>query len=346
MTETLPFPDVLAEVESTTGLSASTARRAFDEILAGLWSPSQIAGLLVGLRAKPDSPIVVAAAAQSLRAAMVCVKHKYDKLVDTCGTGGDGQRTLNLSTGAAIMLSAAGTRVAKHGNRAMSSRTGAADVLEQLGIPINLGPEAAANLLDEVGIAFLLAPTHHPAMRFAAPVRRELGVRTLFNCLGPLANPAGATYQLLGAFSNAIRPVLAETLLQLGTVKAWVVHSSDGLDEISPFGPTHVTELANGKVAEFEIVPEDFGLECSEPGAIAGSGPDYNAQVLLDVLSGNPHPSRDAFVINAAAALVVSEAISPRDAADQMQQVLDSGAGLAKLKAWREAAVRQAAGTS
>ncbi len=186
MTETLHFPDVLSQVESSAGLSAATARQAFDEILAGLWSPSQIAGLLVGLRAKPDSPTVVAAAALSLRAAMVSVNHQHEKLVDTCGTGGDGQRTLNLSTGAAIMLSAAGIRVAKHGNRAMSSRTGAADVLEQLGIPINLGSEAAANLLDEVGIAFLLAPTHHPAMRFAAPVRRELGVRTLFNCFGPI----------------------------------------------------------------------------------------------------------------------------------------------------------------
>jgi anthranilate phosphoribosyltransferase len=274
---------------------------------------------------------------------MVSVKHHHDKLVDTCGTGGDGQRTLNLSTGAAIMLSAAGIRVAKHGNRAMSSRTGAADVLEQLGIPINLAPEAAANLLDEVGIAFLLAPTHHPAMRFAAPVRRELGVRTLFNCLGPLANPAGAKYQLLGAYSNAIRPVLAETLSQLGTVKAWVVHSLDGLDEVSPFGPTHVTELVEGKLTEFDIAPEDFGLKRGEPGAIAGAGPDYNAQILLDVLGGNPHPSRDAFVINAAAALVVAQSVSPREAASQMQRVLDTGAGLAKLTAWREAAMRQAA---
>jgi len=345
MTETLPFPDVLAEVESNAGLSASTARQAFDEILAGVWSPSQIAGLLVGLRAKPDSPSVVAAAAQSLRAAMISVRHNYEKLVDTCGTGGDGQRTLNLSTGAAIMLAAVGTRVAKHGNRAMSSRTGAADVLEQLGIPINLGPEAAKNLLDEVGIAFLLAPTHHPAMRFAAPVRRELGVRTLFNCLGPLANPAGAQYQLLGAFSDKIRPVLAETLRQLGTVKAWVVHSSDGLDEVSPFGPTQVTALVDGQLSEFEITPEDFGLERSERGAIAGAGPDYNAQVLMEVLAGNSHPSSNAFVLNAAAALVVAEAIPLREAAAQMQQVLDSGAGMAKLTAWREAAVRQAVST-
>ena len=340
MTDTLAFPKVLAEIESNAGLSSETARRAFDEILEGLWTPAQIAGLLVGLRAKPDSPTVVTAAAQSLRSAMVAVKHDHSKLVDTCGTGGDGQGTLNLSTGAAIMLAAAGVIVAKHGNRAMSSRTGAADVLEQLGIPVTLEPSAVEDVLEEVGITFLLAPTHHPAMRFAVPVRRELGVRTLFNCLGPLANPAGANYQLLGAFSDSIRPVLAESLRQLGSVKAWVVHSLDGLDEISPFGPTRVTELSNGRLSEFEIGPEDFGLERSSPGAIAGAGPEFNARALSDVLAGSSHPARNAFVINAAAALTVAESISLPDAAARMQQVLDSGAGLRKLDAWRKAAQR------
>lgn len=346
MTDTLPFPKVLAEVESIAGLSAATARRAFDEILEGLWTPTQIAGLLVGLRSKPDSPTVVTAAAQSLRSAMVAVKHNHSKLVDTCGTGGDGQGTLNLSTGAAIMLSAAGVVVAKHGNRAMSSRTGAADVLEQLGIPVTLGPTAAESLLEEVGITFLLAPTHHPAMRFAAPVRRELGVRTLFNCLGPLANPAGANYQLLGAFSDSIRPVLAESLRRLGSVRAWVVHSLDGLDEISPFGPTRVTELNDGRLLEFEIGPGDFGLGHSDPGAIAGAGPEYNARVLSEVLSGRSHPSRTAFVINAAAALSLAESVPLREAAARMQQVLDSGIGLEKLDAWRQAAQRHAKGAS
>ena len=342
MTDTLPFSKVLAEIESTAGLSAETARKAFDEILEGLWTPAQIAGLLVALRARPDSPVVVTAAAQSLRAAMVPVKHDHAKVVDTCGTGGDGQGTLNLSTGAAIMLAAAGVTVAKHGNRAMSSRTGAADVLEQLGIPVTLGTDAVQSVLGEVGITFLLAPTHHPAMRFASPVRRELGVRTLFNCLGPLANPAGADHQLLGAFSDSIRPVLAEALRQLGSVRAWVVHSMDGLDEISPFGPTRVTELKAGGLTEFEITPEDFGLSRSEPGAIAGAGPEYNASVLQDVLSGAAHPSRTAFVVNAAAALAISESLSLRDAATRMQQILDSGAALEKLHAWRQAAQRQA----
>jgi anthranilate phosphoribosyltransferase len=343
MTDTLLFPKVLAELESSEGLSADMARRAFDEILEGQWTQAQIAGLLIGLRAKPDSPTVVTAAAQSLRAAMVVVTHRHPKLVDTCGTGGDGQGTLNLSTGAAIMLAATGIKVAKHGNRAMSSRTGAADVLEQLGIPVTIAPRIAETLLRDVGITFLLAPTHHPAMRFAAPVRRELGVRTLFNCLGPLANPASANYQLLGAFSDVIRPVLAESLRRLGSVRAWVVHSLDGLDEISPFAPTRVTQLVDGTLSEFEIAPEDFGLERSDPGAIAGAGPDYNARVLSDVLSGRPHPSRNAFVMNAAAALAIAESIPLQDAAIQMQRVLDSGAALEKLTAWRDAAQRHSA---
>jgi anthranilate phosphoribosyltransferase len=340
MTDATPFSKVLAEVESSDGLSSALARRAFDEILEGLWTPAQISGLLVALRGRPDSPTVVTAAAQSMRAAMVRVKHQHSKVVDTCGTGGDGQGTLNLSTGAAIMLAACGVRVAKHGNRAMSSRTGAADVLEQLGIPVTLSPSAAACLLDEVGIAFMLAPTHHPAMRFAAPVRRELGVRTLFNCLGPLANPAGATFQLLGAYSDAIRPILAESLRRLGSEKAWVIHSRDGMDEFSPFVSTRVTELEGQKLREFELSPADFGLEPSEKGAIAGASPDFNAQALEDVLAGKPHSARNAFILNAAAALVVAESLPLREAAKRMQQVLDSGAATQKLSAWRQAANR------
>jgi anthranilate phosphoribosyltransferase len=344
MTEAIHFPEVLSEAMSASGLSASAARLAFDAILQGQWTAAQIAGLLVALRAKPDSPAVIAAAAQSLRAAMLPVEHPFDVVVDTCGTGGDGTKSLNLSTGAAIMLAAMGIVVAKHGNRAMSSRTGAADVLEKLGIPINLAPLASAHVLREVGITFLMAPTHHPAMRYAAPVRRELGVRTLFNCLGPLANPAGAQYQLLGAYSDEIRPILAETLRRLGAKRAWVVHSTDGMDEVSPFGVTRVSQLDSGELSEFEITPEDFGLDRSAPGAVAGADPDHNAQALLDVLSGKPHTARNAFIINAAAALVVANATPMGQAARQMQKVLDSGAALAKLNDWRVAAQPHSAG--
>ncbi len=338
MTDALPFSKVLAEVESSTGLSSELARRAFDEILQGLWTPAQISGLLIALRARPDSPTVVTAAAQSMRAAMVRVTHQQTKVVDTCGTGGDGHGTLNLSTGAAIMLAASGVTVAKHGNRAMSSKTGAADVLEQLGVPVNLAPTAAEHLLRDVGIAFMLAPTHHPAMRFAAPVRRELGVRTLFNCLGPLANPASANFQLLGAYSDSIRPVLAESLRRLGSTKAWVIHSRDGMDEMSPFAPTRVTELDGDQLKEFELCPEDFGFVPSEEGAIAGAGPEFNAKALEHVLAGNPHPARTAFILNAAAALVVAQSLPLKEAAERMQHVLDSGAAIQKLAEWRKAA--------
>jgi len=341
MTESNLFIDVLLETESETGLSAPTTRRAFDAILQGQWTAAQIAGLLIAMRAKPDSAAVIAAAAESLRAAMLPVEHSFDVLVDTCGTGGDGSKSLNLSTGAAIMLAAAGVPIAKHGNRAMSSRTGAADVLEKLGIPTTLDPSASAAILAEVGITFMMAPQHHPAMRHAAPVRRELGVRTIFNCLGPLANPAGVRYQLLGAYSDTIRPILAETLRRLGTKSAWVVHSEDGMDEVSPFGVTRVSELRDGQVRELRITPEEFGLRPSEPGAVAGADPDYNARVLLEVLSGKPHRARDAFVINAAAALFVARGTPWKSAAQAMQRVLDDGSAIAKLNEWKSAAQRR-----
>ena len=268
----ITFGEVLKELESPAGLSGALARRVFDAVLTGAWTPVQIAGLLVGLRLRPDNPDVYAAAVQAMRATMVPVEHSFDCVVDTCGTGGDGQGTLNISTTAAIVVASAGHVVAKHGNRAVSSRSGSADVLEALGIPLDLDPVKATNVLREVGISFLLASTHHPAMRYAMPARRELGVRTLFNCLGPMANPALATHQLIGAYSSSIRPMLAETLAKVGTRAVWVVCGHDGLDEVSPFAATSVTELRNGKIREFEVTPEDFGLPRSQAGAIAGGG--------------------------------------------------------------------------
>jgi anthranilate phosphoribosyltransferase len=211
-----------------------------------------------------------------------------------------------------------------------------------MGIPINLEPSDSAAVLREVGITFLMAPRHHPAMRHAAPVRRELGVRTVFNCLGPLANPAGAQFQLLGAYSDVIRPILAETLRRLGAKRAWVVHSDDGMDEVSPFGVTRVSQLQDGEVRELQITPSDFGLEACEPGAVNGADPEYNAQALLDVLAGKPHRARDAFVINAAAAQFVANGTPWKEAARTMQRVLDDGSALAKLNEWKAAAHRRA----
>jgi anthranilate phosphoribosyltransferase len=273
-----------------------------------------------------------------MRAAMLGVDHGLARVLDTCGTGGDGLGTVNLSTGAAIIAAAAGVPVAKHGNRAVSSRAGSADVLEALGIPLDVPPHLAAEVLREANIAFLMAPAHHPAMRHGGVARRELGIRTIFNLLGPLANPARATHQLLGAYDDSVRPMLAETLRSLGVERAWVVRGEEGLDEVSPFGPTRVTELSGGSLTEHRIAPEDFGLSPSSEGAVAGGDAEHNARILSDVLSGRPHPATDAFVLNAAAALVVAGDLAPRAAVDRVRQALETGAAARALESWRNAA--------
>ncbi len=338
MSQTIAFSPVLTELLSPSGLSPATVRQVFDAIFAGAWTPAQIGGFLVALRVVGDDAQLICAAAESMRAAMVPVEHDFDALLDTCGTGGDGSHTLNLSTGAAIIAAASGVRVAKHGNRAATSKSGSADVLEALGIPLDLSNTAQVEVLREANIAFLFAQTHHPAMRHAMPVRRELGVRTLFNCLGPLANPARVTHQLLGAYDDAIRPVLAEALRGLGTVRAWVVRSTDGMDEISPHAPTRVTELSGGKLSELVIAPEDFGVTPLPSGAIRGAETPENAAALVAVLSGEPHPARDAFVLNAAAALCVALGLQPKQAADRAREALASGAAKKTLDTWRESA--------
>jgi anthranilate phosphoribosyltransferase len=228
--------------------------------------------------------------------------------------------------------------VAKHGNRAVSSRSGSADVLEALGIPVDLPAAAAAKVLSEANIAFLMAPVHHPAMRHGGVARRELGIRTIFNCLGPLANPARATHQLLGAYDDALRPVLAETLGSLGVRRAWVVRGADGLDEVSPYGVTRVTELSDGELREREVRPQDFGIDESPKGAAAGGSAEDNARILLRILAGEPHAARDAVLLNAAAALAVAEDLPLREAADKARDALDSGRAQRTLDSWRRSA--------
>lgn len=316
-------------------LSGELAERCFDAILSGGWTAVQIGAFIATLRAVGEKPEFVAAAARSMRAAMRKLEHPFPHVLDTCGTGGDGRGTVNLSTGAAIICAALEVPVAKHGNRAVSSRSGSADVLQALDVPIDLPPEATARVLTKANIAFLLAPTYHPAMRFAMPVRNELKVRTIFNCLGPLVNPAGATHQLIGAWSNPVRQTMAETLRELGSTRAWVVHGQDGLDEISPYAPTQITELDDGQLRELVISPEDFGLQVSPPGAAAGGDAQRNAEILLQVLRGEPHPARNAFVLNAAAALVVMHRCTPREAATRVAGALDEGLALAALERWR-----------
>jgi anthranilate phosphoribosyltransferase len=335
----LTFAEVFAELSSPAGLGPVRVQQVFAAIFAGAWTPAQIGGFLVGLRLQADSPEVIAAAALAMRQVMLRVEHDLPVVLDTCGTGGDHSSTLNLSTGAALLVAAAGVPVAKHGNRAATSRSGSADVLEALGVPLDVPHSAQGGVLKDANIAFLFALAHHPAMRHAMPVRRELGIRTLFNCLGPLANPAGATHQLLGAFNDEMRPVLARALGTLGTRRAWIVRSTDGMDEMSPYAPTRVTALDHGRVEEFEIAPEDFGIPRSPAGVVQGGDPRENAQVLAQVLSGEPHPSTDAFVLNAAAALVVAEGLEPRTATQKIRDVLASGAGLRTLERFRNAAL-------
>ena len=338
MTEPLRFRGAFAELNTPGGISPATVERVFGEILEGVWTPVEVAGFAVALRMAGESPPVIAAAARAMRSTMIAVEHGFDTVVDTCGTGGDGRGTLNLSTGAAIIVAAAGVPVAKHGNRAVSSRSGSADVLEALGVPTSLPASAASEVLREAGIAFLMAPAHHPAMRHAAQARKELGIRTLFNCLGPLANPAGATHQLLGTYDDGLRSTLAETLRALGSERAWVVRSTDGLDEISPFAPTRVAELSDGRVTELTISPEDFGLPESAAGAIDGGDAQFNARALEAALRGQPHPATNALVLNAAGALVVAKRLDPKEAAELARSSIASGAAMDKLETWRRVA--------
>lgn len=337
------FGDVYAELSSARGLSQATTRAVFDAIFAGAWTPAQIAGFLVAVRQRGETPEIVAGAASAMRAAMVPVPHAFPKLLDTCGTGGDGSGSLNLSTGAALVAAAAGVRVAKHGNRAATSRSGSADVLESLGVPLDVVPALQGEVLAEAGIAFLFALAHHPAMRHAMPTRRELGIRTLFNLLGPLSNPAGVTHQLLGAPDDAARQTLAQALLLLGVTRAWVVRSVDGLDEVSPFAETRVTEVHDGALRELVITPQSFGFELSPPGAIAGGEPAENARALTAILGGEKHPAADAVALNAAAALVVFHGMKERDAGAQAREILASGKALSTLQGWSAAAQQRRA---
>jgi anthranilate phosphoribosyltransferase len=338
--EPITFAAAFREIATPAGPTPKTVRAAFEAILAGEWTPVQVAGFIVAIRVKGESPDIIAQAASAMRDAMVAVDHGLAVVLDTCGTGGDGLHTLNISTAAAIVAAAAGVAVAKHGNRAVSSRTGSAEVLEALGVPIDLPANRQAAVLKEAGICFLFAPTHHPAMRHAAVARREIGIRTIFNVLGPLANPARATHQLLGTYDDSLRPIMAETLRALGIRRAWIVRGEDGMDEISPSGPTRVTEIDEGRITERVIAPEDFGLARQPPEAVSGGAPADNARAILSVFRGEPHVARPPIVLNAAAAIVVVRGGSLKDAAAEAERMIASGQALAKLDQWRSVAKR------
>ena len=290
-------------------LSEDLARASMEQILAGEATAAQIAALAISMRMKGETPEEIAGMARAMRQRVPPMRTRRAPLVDTCGTGGSeptGGVKFNISTLSAVVAAAAGARVAKHGNRAASSACGSADVLEALGVRLDLTPESAGRSLDTLGITFLVAPNDHSAMRNAAGVRREMGVRTVFNLLGPLTNPAGATRQLLGVYSDAFVSVLAEVLRRLGSERAMIVHGSDGMDELTVFGKSHVAELRDGKVREYTLDPKDLGLAHTDRAAVAGGNAQENAARVRSVLAGAKGPARDIVLLNAGAALVVA----------------------------------------
>lgn len=330
-------------------LSRSQATAAFDVVMSGGATPAQAGALLLGLRAKGESADELAGAAQALRSAMLPVSvDEPDALVDTCGTGGGRVGTLNLSTAAAFIVAGAGVPVAKHGNRSYTSRSGSADVLEALGIDISIGPEKAVRVLRSSGLVFLFAPTYHPAMRHLAAVRKELGVPTIMNLLGPLVNPARVHRQVIGVADRSRAPLLAEALARLGTRHALVLHGAVGMDEISPTGCTYVWEVAEGNIRTSELNPARYGLECDDLGGLAGGDPSDNAaRIEMLLSSGGNAAVRCAALLNASAALYVSgNQWSFEDSVSRARSSLESGAAASVLTRLRAAAPRREAAKS
>jgi anthranilate phosphoribosyltransferase len=316
-------------------LSREQAREAMGAIMTGEATPAQIGGFLVALQIKGETPDEIAGFAEAIRGHVLAVRPERTDLVDTAGTGGDGQATINISTAAALLAAAAGAGVAKHGNRAVSSASGSADVLEALGFSLEAPPERIARSIDELGFGFLFAPTHHPGFRHAAPVRRELATRTVFNVLGPLTNPAGARAQIVGVYDPALVRTIAEVLARLGAHRAFVVHGAFGVDELSPAGPNLVCEVVDGGVHEREIDPLDLGVPRCAPEELRGGSPDENAAVIRAVFAGEEHGGRrDAILLNAAGAIAAGgHADDLRDGLEVAREALDSGAAAERLEA-------------
>jgi anthranilate phosphoribosyltransferase len=296
---------LLAKVATGAALTREEAALAFNRMMSGEATPSQMGALLMALRVRGETVDEITGAVTVMREKMLRVSAPA-QAVDVVGTGGDASGSFNISTCAAFIVAGGGVPVAKHGNRALSSRSGAADVLAALGVNIELAPEAIARCIETAGIGFMFAPMHHPAMKNVGPTRVELGTRTIFNLLGPLSNPAGVKRQMVGVFSRQWTEPLAQVLRNLGAESAWVVHGSDGLDEITTSGPTAVAALENGTVRSFEITPEDVGLKRIKPDALRGGDAAHNAEALLNVLKGKEGPFREVAILNAAAALVVA----------------------------------------
>lgn len=325
--------EAIAKLVRSESLSEAEASAAFEEIMRGDATPIQIAGFVVALRIKGETVEELTGFARAARAMATPISVDGD-LLDTCGTGGDGLATFNISTLSAIVAAAAGARVAKHGNRAASSMCGSADVLEQLGVKIDLGPEGVARCIDGAGIGFLFAPIFHPSFRFAALPRKELAMRTVFNVLGPLCNPAGARYQALGVADGTIAGKMADVLMRLGVERAIVFHAGDGMDELSVSGPSHVIEI-DGHRKEYELDPRELGLAPASKDAMKGGGPEDNARIARDVLGGAGGPRRDVVLLNAAAALrAAGIAKDWKEGLGAAAEAIDSGRAGDVLQRW------------
>lgn len=329
--------DALHRVLAGHDLDAAEAEAAMDEIMAGGAPEGRIAGYLVALRMKGETPEEVVGSARALRAAGTRIAPRREPLLDTCGTGGDGSGTFNISTAAGLVAAAAGAAVAKHGNRSVSSRCGSADVLAELGIPWNAEPESVSGSVERHGFGFLFAPRFHPAIRHAMPARVALGTRTLFNLLGPLANPAGARRQVMGVFSPDVLDLAGEALRGLGAERAFVVHSGDGLDEISPSAATDVVEVTPAGTRRLRVEPADFGFAPVPRDAVAGGDAAANAGIVRDVMNGEPGPRRDVVLMNAGLALVAAGiAADFRSGAEAAAAAVDDGRAARLLAALRE----------
>jgi anthranilate phosphoribosyltransferase len=323
---------IIAKVATGATLSRDEAASAFDSMMSGEATPSQMGGLLMALRVRGETVEEITGAVSAMRAKMLRVSAPAEA-VDIVGTGGDGSGSVNVSTCASFIVAGTGVPVAKHGNRALSSRSGAADVLASLGVRIDLKPEQVGRCVKEAGIGFMFAPAHHPAMKNVGPTRVELATRTIFNLLGPLSNPAGVNRQMVGVFSRQWVQPLAQVLKNLGAESVWVVHGSDGLDEITLTGPTFVAALENGSIRTFEVTPEEGGLGRANGDSLKGGDSDTNAVALRSVLDGKPGAYRDVALLNAAAALIVAgKAKTLKDGVALAAKSLDSGAAAARLK--------------
>lgn len=323
---------ILNQVADGQALSAAQAEDAFNIIMSGDATTAQIAGFLMALRVRGETVDEITGAVKTMRAKALKIEAPHDA-IDIVGTGGDASGTFNISTGAALLTAACGVPVAKHGNRALSSKSGTADVLSALGVKLDCDMDLVKRAIWEANIGFLLAPRHHAAMKYVMPARIEMGVRTIFNLLGPLSNPAGVKRQLTGAYARAWIVPMAKTLGNLGSEMAWVVHGSDGLDEITTTGPTYVAQLKDGQVSEFEITPEDAGLPFAQPEDLKGDTPEHNADAMRAMLQGEKGAFRDCVVFNTAAALLIAgKATDLKDGAAQAQAALDAGKALDTLE--------------